>query len=106
MLIILFALAVATTPIPATLQRDLTCVATLAVDAKPDRAAQGGEYAALVGADLMDATGLSRDAVARTLQTEAAAVRSKMPDASAITSCERMMRARISLEAPLPEPRR
>ena len=60
---ILIALAAAATPLLLPeIARDLRCVAVLGVSGDASIAGQGAYFAAVVGADAMDATGLSREA--------------------------------------------
>jgi hypothetical protein len=99
---ILIALAAATAPLlPPALARDLRCVAVIGIARNPALAKDGAYYAAIVGAEIMDATGQSREAVRDMMLGEAKALNAKvaLPSGPQREACIRQMRARIAIEA-------
>jgi hypothetical protein len=84
-------------PVPDDLKRDLRCVAVLAVANDPALKKEGGYYAAIVGANIMDATGDTRESVREMMLDEAAAVRKGgKPKPAEVARCTAMMRTRIA----------
>lgn len=102
LLLVLAATATIPPPVPPDLQRDITCVVTIARAAPSERTldAPGREYAAIVGAEIIDTTGRTReqarDLFAQALQTPASGP-------SDLSTCKRRMTMRL-LDGKLPEP--
>lgn len=94
---ILFALAAAAL-LPPDLARDMRCVAVIAVNRNPSLASDGAFYTAIVGADAMDATGQSREAVRDLILNQVKRVRATPPGASEIKTCAAAMKARVAIE--------
>lgn len=96
MSVLLAAIAPLLPPVPDNLKRDLRCVAVLAVHNDPKLKKEGGYFAAMVGANIMDATGDTRESVREMMLDEAAAVRKGgKPKAAEVARCVSMMRTRI-----------
>lgn len=96
---IFIALAAATAPLlPPEIARDLRCVAIIGVARDAALASDGAFYAAIVGANAMDATGQSREAVRDLIFDQVRIVRKAAPVAAEVTTCITQMRARIALE--------
>jgi hypothetical protein len=102
---ILLALAAATAPLlPPALARDMRCVAVIGIARDPALAKEGAYYTAIVGADIMDATGQSREIVRDMFLREAKALNAKaaLPSGPQRQSCVQQMRARIAIENATP----
>lgn len=100
---ILIALAAVTAPLlPPEIARDLRCVAILGVFGDASVAGEGAYFAAVVGADAMDATGLGREAVRDLMLAQVRIVRSNMPVANELTACITQMRARNAISRAAP----
>lgn len=96
---ILIALAAATALLlPPDIARDMRCVAVIAVNRNPALASDGAFYTAIVGAEAMDATGQSREAVRDMILNQVKIVRAAKPGQSEITNCTRAMKARVAIE--------
>lgn len=96
---ILIALAAATAPLlPPEIARDLRCVAVIGVGRDPALLKDGAVYAAIVGANAMDATGRSREAVRDLIYDQVRIVRKIGPLQAEVATCVTQMRARIALE--------
>ena len=78
--------------------RDLRCVAVIGLAGEPKLAQDGAAYAAIVGAEAMDATGLDRQAVGDMIKDQVRIVRANRPDTKALVTCVSRMRARIAFE--------
>jgi hypothetical protein len=94
---ILIALATALLVPPET-SRGLRCVAVLAVDADRSRARDSALYTAIVGAEAMDATGMSREAVRDYILDQVRIVRRTKPVKFEIVQCVAQMKARVAME--------
>ena len=94
---ILIALAAAAL-LPPDIARDMRCVAVIAVKRDPAQAQDGAFYTAIVGADAMDATGRSREAVRDLILAQVKIVRAAQPDPTEVTNCTRAMKARVAIE--------
>jgi hypothetical protein len=102
---ILFALAAATAPLlPPALARDMRCVAVIGIARDPALTKEGAFYTAIVGADIMDATGQSREMVRDMILREARTLNAKaaLPSGPQRVSCVQQMRARIAIEKAIP----
>jgi hypothetical protein len=96
MMSLFFAAATAALP-AADLKTDLRCVAVLGVYANPKLKEDGAYFAAIVGAEIMDATGKSREAVRDMMRAEAAAVRKAGgPRPAEISFCAKRAFSRIA----------
>ena len=97
---ILIALAVAASAplLPPDIASDLRCVAVIAVHRDQALAADGAFYTAIIGADAMDATGQSREAVRDMILNQVKIVRTTKPGQTEIESCTRAMKARVAIE--------
>jgi hypothetical protein len=98
MILIALAVVAAAPLLPPDIVSDLRCVAVLAVNRNPSLAADGAFYAAVVGADAMDASGRSREAVRDLILDQVKRIRAVPPVATEIESCTRAMKARIAIE--------
>jgi hypothetical protein len=94
---ILIALAAAAL-LPPDIARDMRCVAVIAVKRDPAQAKDGAFYTAIVGADAMDATGQSREAVRDMILAQVKIVRAAKPAQNEISTCTRAMKARVAIE--------
>jgi hypothetical protein len=94
---ILIALATAAL-LPPDIARDMRCVAVIAVNRNPALAQDGAFYTAIVGADAMDATGQSREAVRDMILAQVKIVRTTKPALTEIATCTRAMNARVAIE--------
>jgi hypothetical protein len=83
---------------PPETSRGLRCVAVLAVNADRSRARDSALYTAIVGAEAMDATGMSREAVRDFILGEVAVVRRTRPPKFEIDQCIDQMKARVAME--------
>jgi hypothetical protein len=103
---ILFALAAAASVplLPPALASDLRCVAMIGIARDPALAKDGAYYTAIVGADIMDATGQSREAVRDMFLNQARGLnaRAALPSGPQRDACVRQMRARIAIEKAAP----
>jgi hypothetical protein len=103
---ILIALAAAATPplLSPALWLDLRCVAVIGMARDPALAKDGAYYTAIVGADIMDATGQSRETVRDMILREARTLNAKaaLPSGPQRVSCVQQMRARIAIEKAIP----
>ncbi len=94
---ILIALATALLFPPETAQ-GLRCVAVLAVNGDKSRAIDGAFYTAIVGAEAMDATGLTREAVRDAILKQVKIVRRAKVEKSEFDQCVVQMKARVAIE--------
>ena len=99
----LIALAVAAALLPPDIVRDMRCVAVIGVRRDPALAQDGAFYTAIVGADAMDATGQSREAVRDMILHQVKIVRATKPGQGEITACIRAMKARVAIERAPPK---
>lgn len=101
MLLALVATVATPLPIPPELGRDIACVVTVARAAPSDKTLDvpGREYAAIVGAEIMDTTGRTREQ-ARDLFAQALRVPESGSD---LATCTSRMAAKL-LDGKLPEP--
>ena len=100
---ILIALAAATAPLlPPEIARDIRCVAIIGVAGDPAKAKEGALYAAIVGAQAMDATGQSRESIRDLFFGQVRIVRKVKPTSEEANRCITQMRARIALEGVSP----
>jgi hypothetical protein len=100
---ILIALAAVTAPLlPPDIARDIRCVAIIGVAGDPANAKEGALYAAIVGAQAMDATGQSREAIRDLILEQVRIIRKVKRVPAEATSCTTQMRARIALEGVTP----
>jgi hypothetical protein len=97
---ILIALAAATSAplLPPEIARDLRCVAIIGVARDPALAKDGALYTAIVGANAMDATGQSREAVRDLILAQVRIIQKIKPVPAESITCVTQMRARIALE--------
>ena len=95
MLIFVLAAAATLPLLSPDLAQDLKCVAVLGVAADPALVRDGAEYAAIVGANVMDTTGLSREAVRDMILAEVRVVRARGVSSVERDACVRQMRDRI-----------
>jgi hypothetical protein len=103
MILIAFAVAVAAAPLlPPEIARDLRCVAIIGVMRDPALAKDGALYTAIVGANAMDATRQSREAIRDLILAQATRVRATKPSPGEVATCTTQMRARIALERVAP----
>jgi hypothetical protein len=98
MTILAFAVAVAAPLLPPDIASDLRCVAVIAVNRDPALSSDGAFYTAIVGADAMDATGQSREAVRDMILSQVKIIRAASRDQTEIARCTRAMKARIAIE--------
>jgi hypothetical protein len=100
---ILIALAAASAPLlPPALARDMRCVAVIGIARNPAFARDGALYTAIVGAEAMDATGASREAVRDMILAQAKIVRGAKPAATELSTCVAQMKARVAIEKAAP----
>jgi hypothetical protein len=83
---------------PLETSRGLRCVAVLAVKPDESRARDSALYTAIVGAEAMDATGLSREAVRDFIVNEVKIVRGTKVGKAEIDQCVAQMKARVAME--------
>ncbi len=110
-MILIPALAAAAMVAPTPIER--RCVAVIATVAYeqakgrwkmlPAIGASGGEYAAIIGARLIDEAGMTREAAAQALRDEAAAFKTRPFDLAEAEGCVTVMQATLAAQ-PLPEP--
>jgi hypothetical protein len=104
-MIVIALAAAATAPLlPPALASDLRCVAVIGIARDPVLAKDGAYYTAIVGADIMDATGQSRETVRDMFLKEARRLnaRAALPSGPQRDACVRQMRARIAIEKATP----
>jgi hypothetical protein len=120
---LIFVLALATTPLTETQQRDIGCVALLGLLADeqrrgaqdisfPDVTAKGRTYAGIVGARIVAETGLPREVVAQAIIAAAESGRARALESLAgknegigqLNQCLPLMEADLAANAPLPKP--
>lgn len=108
------AAAVSATPTPPTPieRRCVAVIATVAYEQArgrwktlPPIGGSGGEYAAIVGARLIDEAGMTEAAAAQALRDEAAAFKARPFDKAEAEGCLTIMEATLAAQ-PLPEPKR
>lgn len=113
-MMMLFALQVAASaaPVPPTAieRRCVAVIATVAYEqAKggwktlPKIGPSGGEYAAIIGARLIDEAGMTEAAAGQALRDEAAAFRTRPFDKAEVEGCLTIMDATLAAQ-PLPDP--
>lgn len=96
---ILIVLAAATAPLlPPALARDLRCVAIIGTARELALARDGALYTAIVGAEVMDATGATREAVRDVILQQVRIVRAAKPAVTETTACIAQMKARVAIE--------
>ena len=100
-MMILLALAAASL-LPPEIARDMRCVAIIGLARNPALAKEGALFTAIVGANAMDATGQSRDAVRDLILAQVRIIRKTKPAPDELTTCTTQMRARIALEGVTP----
>jgi hypothetical protein len=120
----IFALALASpTPLSETQQRDIGCVALLGllaeeqrrgtIDASfPDVISKGRTYAGIVGARIVEQSGLPREIIAQAMVAAAESARAQSNASMAgkaevrkrLTACLPLMDAELLANAPLPKP--
>jgi hypothetical protein len=94
---ILFALTTALLFPPETTQ-GLRCVAVLAVNREQSRANDAAFYTAIVGAEAMDATGMTREAIRDYILDQVKIVRRNKAGKAEIDQCVVQMKARVAIE--------
>jgi hypothetical protein len=94
---ILFALTTALLFPPETTQ-GLRCVAVLAVNREQSRANDAAFYTAIVGAEAMDATGMTREAIRDYILDQVKIVRRNKAAKAEIDQCVVQMKARVAIE--------
>ena len=94
---ILIALANAALVSPET-ARDLRCVAILAVAADRSLAKESAFYTAIVGAEAMDETGKTREAVRELIIAQVKFVRGHRPARVEVDACVTSMKSRVAIE--------
>ena len=118
-MLFLLALAVTATPLPLTSdeEADIRCLGTVGAlsrgQASSRLAVKGREFAVLVGADIMDRTGRTREQVANLMLAEGKRAAARKPFESEVVYCVGRIDERVNAEAatdpllaPLPKPQR
>ncbi|MEP6784396.1 MAG: hypothetical protein ABI898_01500 [Sphingomonadales bacterium] len=114
MMLFVLAAAATTAPTPPTPieRRCVAVIATIAYEQGKGRwktlpaiGGSGGEYAAIIGARLIDEAGMTQDAAAQVFRDEAAAFKTRPFDSAEAEGCVTIMQATLAAE-PLPEPER
>jgi hypothetical protein len=98
MMFLLILTSAPTWLLPPTNAVDLRCVAVIAVAAKPTQAKDGAYFAAVAGADAMDAAGVSREQVRDVILGHAKIVRAQKLSSSELRTCTLRMASRIKVE--------
>ena len=98
MILIVLAVAASVPLLPPDIASDLRCIAVIAVHRDPALAADGAFYTAIIGADAMDATGQSREAIRDMILNQVKIVRAAKPGRTEIANCARAMKARVAIE--------
>ena len=82
----------------------MRCVAVIGIARDPALSKDGAYFTAIVGADIMDAMGQSREMVRDMILREARALNAKvaLPSGPQRDSCVQQMRARIAIEKTTP----
>lgn len=113
-MIMLLALQLAANALPAPPtaieRRCVAVIATVAYEQAKGRwktlpaiGASGGEYAAIIGARLIDEAGMTEAAAGQALRDEAAGFKARPFDTAEAEGCVAIMQATLSAQ-PLPEP--
>jgi predicted secreted protein len=115
-MIMLLALQAAATALPtpptAIERRCVAVIATVAYEQARGRwktlpaiGGSGGEYAAIIGARLIDEAGMTEAAAGQVFRDEAAAFKTRPFDKAEVEGCLTIMEATLAAQ-PLPEPKR